>query len=91
MDEIKHFGNGGSSWTGDKAVNVFACLTVATAMKMYARTGIKANRNYTPKNMLAFVEQQTGRKFKRTQLSEAADWLLDFAKAQRVTVKETRE
>lgn len=38
--------------------------------------------------MLAFVEQQTGKRFKRTQLIEAANYLNDFAKSQRVTIQE---
>ncbi len=87
-DQIVHH-QGGTSFVGKKAVNVFACLTVASALRLYAKTGIKANRAYTSTNMLAFVEQQTGKKFKRTQLAEAADYLTDFAKAQRVTIDES--
>ena len=89
-DQIVHHA-GGTSFVGKKAVNVFACISVASAMRLYARTGIKANRAYTPTNMLAFVEQQTGKRFKRTQMAEAADYLADFAKSQRVTLDEHTE
>ncbi len=82
---------GGTSFVGEAATNVFACITVGHAMRLYAKTGIRAARNYTPTNMLRFVEQTTGKKFKRTQIAEAADWLLDWAKARRVTIKETSE
>jgi hypothetical protein len=29
-------------------------------MKLYLKTGLKANRMYTPKNMLGVIEQKTG-------------------------------
>lgn len=90
MDTITH-NKACTTFSGPKAVNVFACFTVATALKMYAKTGIRANRAYTPSRMLAFVQQQTGKRFKRTQYLEAADYLVDWAKAQRATIPETRE
>jgi hypothetical protein len=33
---------------------------IRTALKLYINTGIKANRMYTPKNMLGVIEQKTG-------------------------------
>jgi hypothetical protein len=33
---------------------------IRTAMKIYLGTGLKANRMYTPKNMLGVIEQKTG-------------------------------
>lgn len=90
QDKIEHFGQGGVSFSGPRAVNVFACLTVVSALRMKARSGIQANRNYTVRNMLGFVEEVTKKKFKRTQLLEAAAYLEDFAKAQRATIEEVR-
>lgn len=87
MNRIEH-GKGGTSFVGERAVNVFAHLVVASALEMYAKTGIKANRMYTPKNMLVYVERETGKKFKRTQMLEAALYLRDKAKAVRATVEE---
>lgn len=89
-NEIVHH-NGGVMFAGPKAVNVLACITVAHAMKQYVKTGMKASRNYTPTNMLAFVKEQTGKQFKRSQMMEAAEYLLAFAQSQRVTINETWE
>ncbi len=33
---------------------------IHTALKLYIKTGIKANSMYTPKNMLGNIEQVTG-------------------------------
>lgn len=85
MNKIIHNPGGSTSFVGEGAVNVLACLTVASALSLYAKTGMKANRAYTPTNMLAFVERTTGKKFKRGQYAEAAEYLKEFAKAQRVT------
>jgi hypothetical protein len=83
--KIIHHADGATSFVGPEAVNVFACLTVASALKLYAKTGMKANRAYTPSNMLAFVERTTGQKFKRGQYMEAAEFLREWAQAQRTT------
>jgi hypothetical protein len=33
---------------------------IHTALKLYIKTGIKANSMYTPKNMLGNIEKKTG-------------------------------
>jgi hypothetical protein len=63
-NSITHFGNGGVSFSGPKAVNVYVCAALALALEMYAKHGIKVNRAYTPKNMIAAAERETGLKFK---------------------------
>ncbi len=39
-------------------------LTVAYALRLYACTGMKANRAYTPAAMQAFVTEATGQTFR---------------------------
>lgn len=58
---------------------VFRCIAIAKALEFYDRTGIKLNTAYTPANMLNAVAQITGRKFRRNQLTEAAEHLRAFA------------
>jgi hypothetical protein len=41
----------------------FAILAVATSLEVYAKTGMKTNRAYTPRNMMAFAAKHTGIKF----------------------------
>ncbi|MBS3648827.1 hypothetical protein KEU06_09435 [Pseudaminobacter sp. 19-2017] len=49
--------------TGE-GVSVFQAITIKTALKLYAKTGIKANRAYTPKAMMTMAEKITGQKFR---------------------------
>jgi hypothetical protein len=77
-------------FAGPRAVNVFACAAVASALRLYARTGMKANRSYTPTNMLRFANTTlglTGKKaFKRGQYIEAADALSAFVQAEKQAI-----
>ena len=68
--------------SGEAAVQVFRAKTLATALKLYAKTGMKVNRAYTPTNMLATATAITGTKFKRGQYTEAATALTEWADAQ---------
>lgn len=64
-----------TSYVGASAVEVFRAKAIIGGLRFYAKTGMRINAAYTPKNMLAAVEQMTGRKFKRSQLNEAAEAL----------------
>ena len=65
--------------SGRAAVEVFRAKSIATALRLYAKTGIKMSRGYTPTNMLAAATQITGEKFKRGQYQEAAEALMKWA------------
>jgi len=78
---ITHEG-GATTFAGRDAVEVFRAKTVASALKLYARTRMKVNRAYTPTNMLAVATEITGKKFKRGQYMEAAEALDAWAKQQ---------
>lgn len=43
---------------------MFQALTIKSALKLYANTGMKANRMYTPKDMMQMVHKITGVKLK---------------------------
>ena len=76
---------GGTVITGE-SVNIFAALAVKSAMGLYIKTGMKANRSYTPKNMREFVTRLTGKAYKTSELQKAHDDLakvLEDAKAAR--------
>lgn len=51
-------------FVGEDQVDVFAMLTVKSALKLYAKTGIKVNRNYTPSAMIRTASRMTGQAFK---------------------------
>lgn len=53
----------------------YQALVLKHALRLYARTGIKVNTAYTPKNMLLTAGRITGQTFKRGQYLQAADAL----------------
>jgi len=60
----------------------FQAITLARALRLYARTGMKANRAYTPSAMLATASQITGQSFPSRAYLEAADALTTWADRQ---------
>lgn len=50
-------------------------LAIASALRLYARTGMKANRSYTPKAMMATAERLTGQRFAPRDYLGAAEAL----------------
>ena len=60
-------GPGGTMFAGPKGVNTFRATVIASALRLYARTGMKANAAYTPTNMLAVATEITGNTYKRNK------------------------
>lgn len=60
-------------FSGREEVNTFALIVLKRAIKLYIQTGMKANRAYTPKNMLAKAGELLGKTYKRGQLQQAHD------------------
>lgn len=58
----------------------FRAITLAHALRLYARTGMKANRAYNPFAMLATASQITGQSFPSRAYLEAADALVAWAR-----------
>jgi len=54
-------------------INRFAIAVLASALKLYAKTGMKASRAYTPTNMLKTATRYTGNKYKRGEYMTAHD------------------
>ena len=77
--------DGGRTFVGSD-VNIFRCHVIASALRLYAKTGMKANRAYTPKAMLAAATAETGRTFKGAnkylEAADALDAAANAAKAQ---------
>ena len=81
LDSIT-FTDHGAEYSGPRAVNVFRCKVVAAALRLYAKTGMKANRAYTPTAMLRVATEETGKHFKRGQYLEAAEALEALANSE---------
>lgn len=54
-----------TTFVGSDATKLFAAATVRSAINLYLKTGMKANRAYTPANMLKFATNTTGKTYKR--------------------------
>lgn len=63
--------------------NTFRAVVIASALELYAKTGMKANTAYTPKNMLATAGQITGVAYKRGAYMQAAQDLRAWANARK--------
>ena len=67
------------AFTGKAGVATYQAVVLKTALRFYAKTGMKVNRAYTPTRMLSLAGEITGQKFKRGQYEPAAvaleEWL----------------
>ena len=88
---IAYDANGNArAFHGREAVEVFRAAAIASVLRLYARTGLKANRAYTPSAMLRVAGEITGRKFKRGQYHEAADALGEFVQREKARIPAER-
>lgn len=58
----------------------YQIAAIAKALRFYSVTGMKVNRLYTPKNMIAKAEELTGQKFKKRDYVRAAMALEEMLK-----------
>lgn len=73
---VEHHPHGGTSFVGPDATNLFRARVMASALRLYGSTGIKANRAYTPSAMLRVATEYTGKTYKVSRaecLRAAAD------------------
>lgn len=76
---------------GPEAVSVFAMAAIASALRIYAKTGMKMNRAYTPKAMLAAAARYTGKTFKRGQYLAAAEALSEKVQSEKARIMALKE
>lgn len=69
-----------STFTGP-AVDIYVAITLKAGLRLYAATGMKPNRMWTPKNMMGMATKLTGKKFKARDYLAACDalevWIAD--------------
>ena len=58
-------------FAGPEGVATFRAITLKSAIKFYAKTGMKVNRAYTPTAMLKAAGQITGHPYRRGQFAQA--------------------
>ena len=72
VNEITAHPGGGMTFAGPKGVDVYRATVLASALRLYAKTGMKPNSAYTPSNMLRAAGEMTGAIYKRGQYEAAA-------------------
>jgi hypothetical protein len=70
--------NNGTSFVGSDA-DIFGVLAVATALRLYAKTGMQVNRNASPTVMLITASYYTGTEYERGEYERAASDLVAYA------------
>jgi hypothetical protein len=70
-DRITTTSNGATIFEGS-GIEMYRLTVIASALDLYAKTGIKANTAYTPTAMLRNATMATGVKYRRGQYREAA-------------------
>jgi hypothetical protein len=60
-------------FVGPDAVALFRATAIASGLRLYAKTGMKPNRAWSPTAMLAAATGITGKKYKRGEHQKAAD------------------
>jgi len=68
-----------TGYVGPEATEAFRAISIGSALKFYAKTGMKVNRVYTPTRMLAVASSMTGKTYKRGQYEQAGDDLIGWA------------
>lgn len=86
QNHIEASPGGGTSFVGPDAVKVYQATVVGSALRLYAKCGLKVNRAYTPAAMMKVAAALTGKKFKARDYVGAADALKAFAEAQALAI-----
>jgi len=68
-------------FSGTAGVNTFRAITLKSGLALYAKTGMKPNRMWSPKNMMALASEITGKKFKARDYQGAVDALAQWIEA----------
>jgi len=74
-----------TTFTGKAGVDTYRAIVIKQGLKMYADTGMKPNRAWTPSAMMMAASQITGKLYKRRQYAEAIDDLDDWIKTNGTT------
>lgn len=60
-------------FAGPDAVRYFQARALATALRLYAETGIRPSRRVSPGMMLAIASEFTGKRYRVRDAAQAAD------------------
>ena len=64
------------------SIEMYRMTVIRSALKLYIKTGMKANSMYTPSNMLAAISKKSGKAYKKSKqgyaeaFEDVSNWLL---------------
>lgn len=87
MDRIEYDNNGNArAFVGAGAVEVYRAAVIASGLRLYAKTGIRPSRAYTPTAMMRAAKEITGKTFKARDYMGAADALSAWVEEQKARI-----
>lgn len=75
-------------FSGKSQIDRYVATVLRSALKLYHDTGMRVNRAYTPKAMMAKASELTGRRFAARAYTDAIEALTELLEAE-VEVTET--
>ena len=63
------------------SIEMYRMSVIRSALKLYMKTGMKANSMYTPSNMLAAISKKSGKAYKKSKqgyaeaFEDVSNWL----------------
>jgi hypothetical protein len=63
------------------SIEMYRMTVIRSALKLYIKTGMKANSMYTPSNMLQAISKKSGKAYKKSKqgyaeaFQDVSDWL----------------
>lgn len=89
-DSAIHYTSHGSTMlTGPDGMAFFRATVLASALKLYAKTGICPTRGVGPKNMMAHATAITGKTFKARDYLGAAAAVTEWAQTMKAALPKT--
>jgi hypothetical protein len=70
------------SFTTPHSIEMYRMTVIRSALKLYIKTGMKANTMYTPSNMLAAISKKSGKQYKKSKqgyaeaFNDLEQWLM---------------
>jgi len=86
-----NYGKGGTMIYGPDGMKFFRAVTLASSLSLYAKTKMLPTRGVTVSKMLAMASEFTGKKYKRTQVEQAAADVREWAQAMKAALPKTDE
>lgn len=88
MDLIEYDEKGDArAFVGRGAVEVYRAAVIASGLRLYAATGMKPNRAYTPSAMMRAARSITGRAFKARDYEGAAAALSEWVQGEKERIE----